>query len=43
MQERILRANAVLTPQTLPEVAKHLEDEAQVTIRAVKAAGIQAE
>jgi tripartite-type tricarboxylate transporter receptor subunit TctC len=43
MQDRILKANAVLTPQTLPEVAKHLEDEAQVTIRAVNAAGIKAE
>jgi tripartite-type tricarboxylate transporter receptor subunit TctC len=43
MQERIAKANAVLTPQTLPEVAQHLENEAQITIRAVNSAGIKAE
>jgi tripartite-type tricarboxylate transporter receptor subunit TctC len=43
MQERIAKANAVLTPQTLDEVAKHLEHEAEITIRAVKSAGIKAE
>ncbi len=43
MQERIAKVNAVLTAQTLPEVAAHLEHEAQITIRAVKSAGIKAE
>ncbi|MGE0765377.1 MAG: Bug family tripartite tricarboxylate transporter substrate binding protein [Hyphomicrobiaceae bacterium] len=43
MQERILKVNAVLTPQTLDEVAKHLEHEAEITRRAVKSAGIKAE
>lgn len=43
MQDRILKVNAVLTPQTLEEVAKHLEDEAEITVRAVKSAGIKAE
>jgi len=43
MQERILKVNAVLTPQTLDEVARHLEHEAEITVRAVKSAGIKAE
>ena len=43
MQARIAQANAVLTPQTLDEVAKHLEHEAEITVRAVQSAGIKAE
>lgn len=43
MQARIAQANAVLTPQTLDEVAKHLKHEAEITVRAVQSAGIKAE
>jgi len=43
MKDRILKVNAVLTPQTLDEVAKHLAHEAEITVRAVKSAGIKAE
>jgi len=43
MQDRILKANAILMPQTLEEIAKHMEYEAEITIRAVKSAGIKAE
>jgi tripartite-type tricarboxylate transporter receptor subunit TctC len=43
MQERIRTANAVLTPQTLEEVAQHLAHEAEITRRAVKSAGIKSE
>jgi tripartite-type tricarboxylate transporter receptor subunit TctC len=43
MQERIRKVNAILTPQTLEEVAEHLKHEAEITQRAVKSAGIKAE
>jgi tripartite-type tricarboxylate transporter receptor subunit TctC len=43
MQERIRKVNAILTPQTLEEVAEHLRHEAEITRRAVKSAGIKAE
>jgi tripartite-type tricarboxylate transporter receptor subunit TctC len=43
MQERITKVSAVLTPQTLAEVALHLAEEAKVTAAVVKAANIRIE
>ena len=43
MQARLLSVSALLTPQTLPEVARHLVEDAQVTERVVKAANIKIE
>ncbi|MGE3917289.1 MAG: Bug family tripartite tricarboxylate transporter substrate binding protein [Hyphomicrobiaceae bacterium] len=43
MQARLLGVSALLTPQTLPEVSRHLEDDSKVTERVVRQAGIKIE
>ena len=43
MQARLATVSAVLTPQTLPEIARHLEDDAKVTAQVIKAANIKIE
>ena len=43
MQARLTAASAALTPQTLAEVAQHLEDDAKVTAGVIKAADIKLE
>ena len=43
MQARLATASAALTPQTLTEVAQHLEDDAKVTAGVIKAADIKLE
>ena len=43
MQARLTAASAALTPQTLAEVAQHLEDDAKVTAGVIKAADIRLE
>lgn len=43
MQARLATVSAVLTPQTLPEVARHLDEDSKVTERVVKAASIKIE
>lgn len=43
MQARLAGVSAVLTPQTLPEIAQHLADDSKVTETVVKAAGIRME
>ncbi len=43
MQDRLAKVSAVLTPQTLPEIAQHLDDDAKVTARVIQAANIKIE
>ncbi len=43
MQVRLAAVSAVLTPQTLPEIAQFLEDDAKVTAAVIKAANITME
>ena len=43
MISRLRTVSAVLTPQTLPEIAQHLEDDAKVTAAVIKAANIRME
>lgn len=43
MQTRLASVSALLTPQTLPEVARHLEEDSKVTERVVSAASIKIE
>ncbi len=43
MQARIAQASATLTPQTLPEIAAFLAEDAKVTLGIIKAANIKLE
>jgi tripartite-type tricarboxylate transporter receptor subunit TctC len=43
MHARLEAVSAVLTPQTLPEVAQHLADDSQVTERIIRTANIRME
>ena len=43
MQARLAVASAVLTPQSLEEIQRHLEEDAKTTARVVKAASIKLE
>lgn len=43
MQARLATVSAVLTPQTLPQIARHLEEDAKVTARVIAAANIKIE
>ena len=43
MQARLALVSAVLTPQTLSEIAQHLEDDSKQTARVIKAADIKME
>ncbi len=43
MQARLATVSAVVTPQTLVEVAQHLDDDSKVTQRVVQAANIKME
>ena len=43
MQARLAQASAALTPQTLPEIAQFLDDDAKVTLGIIKSANIKLE
>ena len=43
MQQRLLAASAVLQPQTLPEIAQHLEEDSKTILEVLKAANIKLE
>ena len=43
MQARLALASAVLTPQTLPEITRYLEDDAKITMSVIREANIKLE